>query len=153
MKCVLNVICAVAIAACFGCDPNKSSNSSSPNQAPQTTTIDSTQNTPYEAPKLLDKSIHKGKLDPERASDVRKTFDEFKRAIGRYDGKTASAMLARESLDYYANILETLKLKVFQPDNYKALEDRIPTSVRTNVDIMAQRLSPQFIAQATPIKL
>lgn len=153
MKCVLNVICAVAIVACFGCDPNKSSNSSSPNQAPQTTTIDSTQNTPYEAPKLLDKSIHKGKLDPERASDVRKTFDEFKRAIGRYDGKTASAMLARESLDYYANILETLKLKVFQPDNYKALEDRIPTSVRTNVDIMAQRLSPQFIAQATPIKL
>lgn len=156
MKVFLHVLCAAALASCLSCETRKSdgrSSSGQPSQAIPTAQSDKSPNRNEEIPSVGAGATFKGKPDSQQTANVRKTFDDFKRAVGRYDGKTASALLAKESIGYYDNILKTLKIKVFQSEVYKALEPRLPVSVRTTVDIMANRLSSRFIAEATPRQL
>lgn len=148
MKSAAYILCFAATVSFWGCRSQTPGADGGNAQAAQTEgmpakpTVDDTR-----------RATLVGSPDERLKAQIRETFQTFRQAVLRYDGKTASSMIARESLDYYANILESLRIKFETPDTYRMIETKMPTSVRTTVEIMSKRLTSSYAKTATPLKL
>lgn len=102
---------------------------------------------------VKDEAVKIGEVDPDDKKAVRDLFARFKQAVGRYDGKTASALLSHESLEHYQNLLDAISVRIETPELYEMFEKRLPIASRLTAEIMLKRLKPEFLLNATPQSL
>lgn len=94
-----------------------------------------------------------GDASEEDKATLKTVFSEFKHAVLSYKGGLASSMLSESSLKYYENILFGLRMAMFEPKQFKAIETRLSATNRATIKIMSERLSPSFVASADALQL
>lgn len=145
------VLCLMFVCL-VSCQGKKPVSEAEQNQVPAVSAAQPSPAVPeMKAPVIKLKEI--GDASPEDRETVRTVFAEFKSAVLSYRGEQAALMLSKSSLEYYENMLIGVRLAVFEPKQFEAIEARISPVNRATMKIMAERLSPSFLAKADARKL
>ncbi len=107
-------------------------------EQPQEQPVSAPQNTQNQMTSL-------GKATEDEVQIARTRFNEFKSFVLAYKGKEASLMLSSSSLEYYNNLILAARTSIHSPKDYAVLEKHLSPSIRTNVKIIRDHLSSQYI--------
>lgn len=100
----------------------------------------------------VEQLILSGSVTPDEQKAVMLAFDQFKSAVLAYDAE-AVQLLSDDSIEYYKNMLDLARVAVFSPQHYERIKTKLPYGLKTNIELLKQRISPEFIEHATPQKL
>ena len=149
----LAFIC-VGTATLFGCNTSKPASEPNKNEQNQITPA---QNDQHELTRpgivRLNEYVNDGFAPQDVQNNIRSCFNDFKTAVGTYQGKTAADMMSDSSLEYYQNVLLAARTAIHNPNDYQVLSKKFPPSVKTLSTILTKRMSAEFIDSATPLQL
>lgn len=97
----------------------------------------------------VDRLVLLGDADAEEQTQIQAAFDAFKKAVLAYD-PDAVQWLSDDSIQYYKYMLDLTRVAVFSPMHYDRVKSKLPHGLRTNIELLKDRLSASFIEQATP---
>ena len=100
----------------------------------------------------VDQLVLLGDATPEEQENVKRLFEQFKTAVLEYK-PDAVQYLSDDSIEYYKYMLELARVAVFSPEHYARIQAKLPYGLKTNIELIKQRLSPDFIKSATPQQL
>lgn len=97
----------------------------------------------------VDRLVLLGDADTEEQTQIQSAFDAFQKAVLAYD-PDAVRWLSDDSIQYYKYMLDLTRVAVFSPMHYDRVKSKLPHGLRTNIELLKDRLSASFIEQATP---